>query len=1227
MKLNVQISKLLLTLLLLFALQAHAQTPPSPTVLGYGALPATNCITNDGYLSVFFGNTDPANFIYTAINYQNVTSNTIGTIINNNGYTVNNLSVGSYTFQLSAAPITNPSNQTVIYSANYTIASQNPIVINSVTSANINCDSTQLLANITATPAPISQDFGNPLLNNGNYQSLLTQRRYQKINIPYAGQVIGLLATMGSVPFSGANIKMALYADNAGKVGNFIQDAGTKYYQTGGGQLLNFSTPVIVVAGSYWVAISGDNNNATLYTETNTTNADTVFLSTAESYTQAWAVTNPAVFSGVYETGINKGVKVRLQYNSPVSITWSPSNTLTNDTIANPIAFNTGSTTYVITASNSVGCTSSTLVDVDLFKPNIQIQSSATSICEGSPIRMWARYNAGGNLQMPTNINWNNSYTDSSEIFLPVGTHTFTASATYGTFFGGCAGKDTIVVTVTPKPTWDNAVNTKSICGGTSIAQVFASNASQQWYKDGIALAGETNDSLLITSSGYYNVIININGCVNDTSNAGVQYTVQPLPTLSYSLSKDTVCLNEPITFAAITATANTSIALFADANLSNAYNPALYTAPLSLNTSSIGLNTFYATAYDATTQCTSLPYIIAYFVGTITPWNTPAPSTVCASNAPILQAPTGFNNYQWYLNNTPISAANTSSYAVSSSGNYNVQYALASCTNDTVGKSVLITVIPSPVNAVTIQDTFCNIGSYATIPAYTNDSTCSPACMQTSFTTFYKDASLFDVIGNTSGNGFANIQAPNGGWDAGNNTIYAVTTNTVSGCNSMPLAVSFYISSLGFNGGATSQTLCSNALPITLYAYGANATFQWYKNNIAIVGATADTFNVNNSGVYNAIVTEGSCISDTNGTYADFIVNSSSDFTYNLFDDSLCTPNYQYIYTNDSATGYGVNFYSDAALTNQLLNLNSGIPNTTTLNTNLGLNTVYAVSTNTNSTCPPVIKTIQWYVNESPVDLPISIYNVNVNMANAAAICAGDSTVFVIANQPNVNVFWPEYGLYGDSVVLPYMTTTGAYAILTNTVNGCINTAYTAPNNLGFPSINLNNLFITMPPCGSDSVNLYFYNGTWLNGYANNSWVPLTTTTEFILSSYDNVTSCPAITPIIIEALEQPRIDSITTVSTAVCNGTATLTAHVSNNVEGYLEGTTSFNRYLPPSAPTVIISEGIPYLQMAPNSNVVDQGIFGPIPLPFNFKLYNLEYSKFWVSTNGFITFSPLS
>lgn len=204
--------------------------------------------------------------------------------------------------------------------------------------------------------------------------------------------------------------------------------------------------------------------------------------------------------------------------------TWTPSGSLNNSTISNPIATPTTTTTYTVIASTSSGCTATTTVTVTVNPLPNASAGADVAFCSGNNTQL----NASGG----TNYSWApSSGLNNSTISNPIATPT--ATTTYVVFVsnGSCTSTDTVTVTVNPTPV-ASAGNNTTICFGSST-QLNASGGSIYTWTPSSGLSNTTsnNPTAFPTATTTYTVIVtNSSGC---TGTASVTVTINPLPVVS----------------------------------------------------------------------------------------------------------------------------------------------------------------------------------------------------------------------------------------------------------------------------------------------------------------------------------------------------------------------------------------------------------------------------------------------------------------------------------------------------------------------------------------------------------------------------------------------------------------------------------------------------------------------------------------------------------------------
>jgi hypothetical protein len=187
-----------------------------------------------------------------------------------------------------------------------------------------------------------------------------------------------------------------------------------------------------------------------------------------------------------------------------ITYSWSPASGLSNPNSANPIAQPVTTTTYTLTATNAMGCTTTdqVVVYVNNSPPTINAGPDQT-VCQGTNVTLNAISNA------PT-ISWSNGVQNNLPFLAnSVGTTTYTATATGA---NGCVANDQVILTVNPTPVATvTATGPLALCPGQSVT--LCANTSQlvgyMW------CTGETTQCITVNSPGNYCLVLQgFNGCM-----------------------------------------------------------------------------------------------------------------------------------------------------------------------------------------------------------------------------------------------------------------------------------------------------------------------------------------------------------------------------------------------------------------------------------------------------------------------------------------------------------------------------------------------------------------------------------------------------------------------------------------------------------------------------------------------------------------------------------------
>lgn len=204
--------------------------------------------------------------------------------------------------------------------------------------------------------------------------------------------------------------------------------------------------------------------------------------------------------------------------SSPYIFNWGPNVGLGSPTTPATIASPTVTTTYTITVTDTKGCfnTDNVVVNV-LAKPSINLGSDI-SVCAGASATLNGSVSSGN---PPFTYAWTpttglNSSNIPNPSVSPNSTTTYVLNVTDGR---GCTSNDNIIVNVIPLP----AIPTIAVNKNTLTSSVATGN---QWFLNGQAIAGATNQTLNITKDGNYSVKVTSSqgNCSSVSATISVKY-------------------------------------------------------------------------------------------------------------------------------------------------------------------------------------------------------------------------------------------------------------------------------------------------------------------------------------------------------------------------------------------------------------------------------------------------------------------------------------------------------------------------------------------------------------------------------------------------------------------------------------------------------------------------------------------------------------------------------
>jgi gliding motility-associated-like protein len=468
------------------------------------------------------------------------------------------------------------------------------------------------------------------------------------------------------------------------------------------GAVASSNTITVTVAAPYTPTITSSNGTTicggdsvrltaptgTSYNWSNGATSSSIYASTAGNY--SCTITNSAGCTGQSNsisltvqptpiatiasnaTSVCPGDSVLLTASSGTSWLWS------NGIISQTIYAIAGS--YTVTVSNN-GCSSIssplTITNFAVTTPIIN-PSSPISIVQGDSIQLTAS-GSGSFL-------WSNGLTGSSIYASAAGSLSVTLTNT-----NGCdVTSIPVIINIISGNTIISANGVTTFCYGNSVDLTSIFPTSNQWYYNGQALPGETNQTLTAIDSGYY-LVANWQGGNWIYSDS---ILISVLPTPQYPQVNDTaVCKESPVT---LQAKGNDFYQWFADET-----GTAPISANATLNIPSINSPTTYYVQATNSYGCTTIDRLNVNVSLLPSPQISITPSTQVSGGfytTTFVNSTTNADTYFWTFGDTSQTANSSTEvspiHTYPTSGQYNISLIAINSTNgcvDTLLKTVNI--------------------------------------------------------------------------------------------------------------------------------------------------------------------------------------------------------------------------------------------------------------------------------------------------------------------------------------------------------------------------------------------------------------------------------------------------------------------------------------------------------------------------------------------------------
>jgi gliding motility-associated-like protein len=494
----------------------------------------------------------------------------------------------------------------------------------------------------------------------------------------------------------------------------------------------------------------------------------------------------PAANAG-QDAAMCSGSSIGLSASGGNSYAWLPAASLSNSSIANPVATPSVTTVYTVTVIDGNGCTNSDNVSITVNALPIADAGQDLTVCNGTSVALTA---TGGSSYLWTPAATLDNPAVSSPIATPSSTTSYTVTVTDA---NGCVNNDSITVTITTSQT-AFAGPDLTICSGGSVQINTTATGGFSW-----SPAASLNNSMIASpwasptvTTTYTVTVTNANGCNGSDT---VTVNVNPLPSLSAS-GGTTICNGQSATISA-TVTGGSGAISYTWSNSSSTANS---------QTVSPSATTTYTVFATDSLGCTSAQQSITVTVNPLLSVTASASQpTVCAGGSSTLTAAaTGGDGNYTYTWNPSLGAGNTVSPIVTTT--YTVT-ASDNCGSPAVTAQITVTVSPAPVVSVTAN----------------NNSGCAPVCVDLSVQSTGSCSSLAWNFGD--GNTSTNANPQNCFNIPGTYTVSVVCTDA-NGCSgSGTTTVNAYASPVGQYSMTNSTQVISPGEPIAPVCFTDQST------------------------------------------------------------------------------------------------------------------------------------------------------------------------------------------------------------------------------------------------------------------------------------------------------------------------------------------------------------------------------------------------------------------
>jgi hypothetical protein len=728
----------------------------------------------------------------------------------------------------------------------------------------------------------------------------------------------------------------------------------------------------------------------------------------------------------------------------------------TNPTHSISSASTTDAGTYYCVASNLCGSVSSTLknLTVNTAPTILNVSSSPITVCEGQSATMsvtasgtsplsYQWYDGSGAISGATSSSYTINSVSSSD-----------AGSYYCKVSNVCNStgiqSSSISLTVYSAPVLTAQSGNQSVCSGSaayfSVTASGSPTPSYQWYYDTLAIGSATNPTHSISSASttdagtYYCVASNLCGSVSSTLK---NLTVNTAPTiLNVSSSPITVCEGQSATMS-VTAS-GTSPLSYQWYDGSGAISGATSSSYTINSVSSSDAGSYYCKVSNVCNstgvQSSSISLTVKSAAVIIAQSGTTEACSGSSASFSVTASGSSPLSYQWYKNNQAVTGATNNTLVLStttsaSAGSY---YCIISNSCGTATSVVTNLVINSPVS-ISSQSTTSSVCEGGSITLSVTAGGSAPIAYQW----FKGNASIAGAISSTYTISSASTS------DAA--TYYCQVKNDCDSLMSSPIVLSILQSPAITAQSATSNACVGSSANFSVTATGnLPLSYQWYKDNQAISGATNNTYAISSTstssaGIYYCVVSN-SCgsVSSPNMTLS---INQSPSISYLTPSTTVCA---------GQSTTFSVTAVGSSPFTYQWYKDNNPISGE--INSSF---TLSSVSVNDSATYYVKVRNLCDSVMSNGIVLTVRQAPTISSQSSSTNVCLNGSAILSVTATGSLPLF---YQWYKDNSAIS-SATNNTYAINSATTNSGGNYYCIVSNSCGNVSTSNITLGINEPP------------------------------------------------------------------------------------------------------------------------------------------------------------------